>query len=140
MQLTLADFEGLIVILLLVFIVIALIKKATKFVLFCVSLLCLMQVGFMLSQTSLNDKIPLDRYFKYDIVSSITNIWENTDKEQLEQDIKDAANSVMDTTGQIIDKVTSSNKSEENNSEESTENETEPENSSIQSTEETTGT
>lgn len=140
MQLTLADFEGLIVILLLVFIVIALIKKATKFVLFCVSLLCLMQVGFMLSQTSLNDKIPLDRYFKYDIVSSITNIWENTDKEQLEQDIKDAANSVMDTTGQIIDKVTSSNKSEENNSEESTENETEPENSSTQSTEETTGT
>lgn len=113
MQLTLADFQGIFVILLIVFIAIAIVKKAMKFVLFCVSLLCLMQVGFMLSQTSLNDKIPLDKYFKYDIVSSITQIWNDTDKEQLEQDIKDTADKIVDQTGQLIDKVTSSNTTEE---------------------------
>lgn len=107
MQLTLADFQGIIVILLVVFIAIALVRKAMKFVLFCVSLLCLMQVGYMLSQTSLNDKIPLDKYFKYDIVSSITQIWEDTDKDQLEQDINNMANSIVSGTGEIIDKVNS---------------------------------
>lgn len=105
MQLTLADFQGIIVILLIVFIVISIVKKAAKFGIFCLSILCLMQVGFMLSKTDLNDKIPLDQYFKYDIVGSITQIWEDTDKEALKEDISNAADTVTNTAGQVVDGV-----------------------------------
>ena len=113
MQLSLADFEGLLVILLVIFLTVAILKKATKFILFCVSLLCLLQVGFMLSKTSLNDKIPLDRYFKYDILGSITQIWEDTDKEQLKQDINETANTIVNVGGEMIDIITSSLQQEE---------------------------
>ena len=102
MQLTLEDFQRLIVLLLIIFIGIAIAKKAARFGAFCLSLICLLQVGFMLSQTSLNDKIPLDKYFKYDFLSSIMSIWENTDKEELKNDLTNAADKVLETTDEII--------------------------------------
>lgn len=94
---TLEQFKGLFIILLIVFIIISILRKAIKFGLFCFCILCLMQIGFMLSQTSLNNQLPLDKYFKYDIVSSITNIWENEiDKDELKGNINNTIDKIQE--------------------------------------------
>ena len=105
MQLTASDFQAILIILLVVFIGINVAKKAAKFILFVFCLLCLYQTGYILSHTSINDRIPLDKYFKYDILSSISQIWEDTDKEALKKNIENTADTIVNTTGQIIDGV-----------------------------------
>lgn len=116
MLLNLSDFEGIIVILLLVFIAVGIAKKAGRFIVFCCCVLCLMQVGYMLSKTDLNDTLHLDNYFKYDILSSITKIWDDTDKEALKENIENGANGVVNETGKILEQlkgqISSSSKSE----------------------------
>ena len=97
--------QRFIIILLVIFIIFCLIKKMGKFACFCLSILCLMQVGYMLSNTSLNDKIPLSDYFKYDVVKSITSIWNETDKEELKKNVSDSINTGVDITEDTIDKT-----------------------------------
>ena len=111
MLLNLSDFEGIIVILLLIFIIVGIIKKASRFIVFCCCVLCLMQVGYMLSKTDLNDKYPLDKYFKYDIISSVKQIWDDTDKEELKENIENGASTVVDETSKIIDQIKNQNSS-----------------------------
>ena len=96
------QFQRFIIVLLVIFIVISLIRKAGKFACFCISILCLMQVGFILSQTSVNDRIPLSNYFKYDVVKSITSIWNETDKEALKENISKGINTGADITEETI--------------------------------------
>ncbi len=96
-------FDGLylqrfIIILLVIFIIISILKKAGKFACFCISILCLMQMGYFLSSTSVNDTIPLDKYFKYDVVKSITSIWNETDKEALKANVSKGINKTADLT------------------------------------------
>ena len=103
MLITSEDLIRIIVILLVVFIVILIIKKAFKFACFLIALLCLYQVGFMFSQTDLNNHFPFDKYFKYDMLGSVTSIWENTDKEKLKDDISSGVDNIIDKTEDIID-------------------------------------
>lgn len=97
--------QRFIIILLVIFIIIAVIKKMGKFACFCISILCFMQIGYMLSSTPINDKIPLSDYFKYDVVKSITSIWDATDKEALKQNISDGINTGVDITEDTVDKA-----------------------------------
>ena len=108
MLLNLSDLEGIIVILLLIFLVIAILKKATRFIVFCFCVLALMQTGYMLSKTELNDKLGLDRYFKYDIVESVRQIWEDTDKEELKNKIEEGTNTVVNSTSQLLEQIKNS--------------------------------
>ena len=108
MLLNLSDLEGIIVILLLIFLVIAILKKATRFIVFCFGVLARMQTGYMLSKTELNDKLGLDRYFKYDIVESVRQIWEDTDKEELKNKIEEGTNTVVNSTSQLLEQIKNS--------------------------------
>lgn len=94
--------QRFLILLLVIFIVISIIKKAGRFACFCISILCLMQVGYVLSGTPINDKIPLSNYFKYDVVKSITSIWNETDKEALKENISKGINTGADITEETI--------------------------------------
>ena len=106
--------EGIIVVLLIVFIVVGIVKKATRFIVFCICVLIFMQVGFMLSKTDLNDTWHLDKYFKYDVVSSIKQIWEDDGDEIIEK-TENGVEKTISTTEKIINEV--NKKSNSNNNE-----------------------
>lgn len=70
--------EGWICILLLGFMVWNLCRKAMKFVAWSVTVIFLFQTFYWLSFTGLNDYIPLDRVFKYDVLTSIAQCFAGT--------------------------------------------------------------
>lgn len=77
MTLSLQGFEGLLVILLVVFIVYSVSKKMLRFASFALGVLMVMQLGYMFSLTDINNYIPLSSVFKYDIVSSAVHFLGN---------------------------------------------------------------
>ena len=77
MELSVQSFEGLLVILLLAFIVYSVSKKMLKFAAFAISLLLIMQIGYMFSLTNLNHYIPFSMIFQYDIVTSAVHFLGN---------------------------------------------------------------
>ena len=96
--------QRFIIILLVIFIILSVIRKMGKFACFCISILCFMQIGYMLgNMPEVNEKFPFSDYFKYDVVKSITSIWNETDKEALKQNISDGINTGADMTEDAID-------------------------------------
>lgn len=104
MLLTSDDLIRLIVVLLIIFIVILVVKKAFRFACFLIALMCLYQIGFMFSQTDLNNHFPFNKYFKYDILKSVTSVWEDTDKDKFKDDISNEVDDIVDKAGDIINK------------------------------------
>ena len=63
-----------------------------------------MQIGYILgTMPEVNEKFPFSDYFKYDVVKSITSIWDETDKEALKKNISDGINTGADMTEDAID-------------------------------------
>ena len=52
-------------------------QKAADFVHWSVGMILLLQIGYFLSQTSLNDLIPLDFVFRYDVLGDINRLITN---------------------------------------------------------------
>ncbi len=63
--------EGWILIFLIGFVAWNIYRKALKFAIWSCSVILLIQVGYYLSATGLNDIIPLSAVFKYDILTAI---------------------------------------------------------------------
>lgn len=70
--------QGIIVILLLIWLITAFIRHAFRAVAWGFGLLVLMQIGYILSLTSLNDAIPFSTIFKYDVISAVANLFPGT--------------------------------------------------------------
>ena len=66
--------QGVFVLLALAFIVWCLFKKTIRFIKFSVIFLCIMQLGFVLGQTALNDIVPLSDWFKYDVFAALAQL------------------------------------------------------------------
>ena len=96
--------QRFIIVLLVIFIILSIIKRMGKFACFCISILCFMQIGYILgTMPEVNEKFPFSDYFKYDVVKSITSIWDETDKEALKKNISDGINTGADMTEDAID-------------------------------------
>ena len=70
--------QGIIIILLLIWLVTAVIRHAFKAVAWCFFLIVLIQIGYILGTTSLNDVIPFSTLFKYDVISAVANLFPDT--------------------------------------------------------------
>lgn len=70
--------QGIIIILLLIWLVTAFIRHAFRAVAWCFGLIVLMQIGYILGTTSLNDVIPFSTLFKYDVISAVANLFPDT--------------------------------------------------------------
>lgn len=70
--------QGIIIILLLIWLVTAVIRHAFKAVAWCFFLIVLIQIGYILGTTSLNDAIPFSEIFKYDVISAVANLFPDT--------------------------------------------------------------
>lgn len=70
--------QGIIIILLLIWLVTAVIRHAFKAVAWCFFLIVLIQIGYILGTTSLNDTIPFSEIFKYDVISAVANLFPDT--------------------------------------------------------------
>lgn len=70
--------QGIIIILLLIWLVTAVIRHAFKAVAWCFFLIVLIQIGYILGTTSLNDVIPFSEIFKYDVISAVANLFPDT--------------------------------------------------------------
>lgn len=70
--------QGIIIILLLIWLVTAVIRHAFKAVARCFFLIVLIQIGYILGTTSLNDVIPFSEIFKYDVISAVANLFPDT--------------------------------------------------------------
>lgn len=70
--------QGIIIILLLIWLVTAVIRHAFKAVAWCFFLIVLIQIGYILGMTSLNDVIPFSEIFKYDVISAVANLFPDT--------------------------------------------------------------
>lgn len=70
--------QGIIIILLLIWLVTAFIRHAFKAVAWCFFLLVLIQIGYILGNTSLNNSIPFSELFKYDVISAVANLFPDT--------------------------------------------------------------
>ena len=56
----------------------AVIRHAFKAVAWCFFLIVLIQIGYILGTTSLNDVIPFSEIFKYDVISAVANLFPDT--------------------------------------------------------------
>ena len=70
--------QGIIIILLLIWLVTAVIRHAFKAVAWCFFLIVLIQIGYILGTTSLNDVIPFSEIFKYDVISAVAHLFPDT--------------------------------------------------------------
>lgn len=70
--------EGVIIILIILFLVYSISKKLIDFIWWCIGLLLFIQIGYILSLTSLNNTIPLSTIFRYDILSAIAQVFVGT--------------------------------------------------------------
>lgn len=70
--------QGIIIILLLIWLVTAVIRHAFKAVAWCFFLIVLIQIGYILGTTNLNDVIPFSEIFKYDVISAVANLFPDT--------------------------------------------------------------
>lgn len=70
--------QGIIIILLLIWLVTAVIRHAFKAAAWCFFLIVLIQIGYILGTTSLNDVIPFSEIFKYDVISAVANLFPDT--------------------------------------------------------------
>lgn len=70
--------QGIIIILLLIWLVTAVIRHAFKAIAWCFFLIVLIQIGYILGTTSLNDVIPFSEIFKYDVISAVANLFPDT--------------------------------------------------------------
>ena len=70
--------QGIIIILLLIWLVTAVIRHAFKAVAWCFFLIVLIQIGYILGTTSLNVVIPFGEIFKYDVISAVANLFPDT--------------------------------------------------------------
>ena len=61
--------EGIIVLLLLIWIVTSFFRKAFHAVWWALMLIVLLQIGYILGQTELNNAIPFASVFKYDVIA-----------------------------------------------------------------------
>jgi hypothetical protein len=76
--LTLDSIEGIITLLLILFLVKSIFEKSIKLISWCIAGILLIQIGYWLSFTGINDYIPLSSVFKYDILSSIAQLFVGT--------------------------------------------------------------
>lgn len=66
--------EGIITLALTLFLIYAIAQKATKFIMWCISGLLLLQICYTLGCTGLNNYIPFATVFKYDYFSSLAQL------------------------------------------------------------------
>ena len=77
MVLSAQNFEGLLVVILVIFMGYSISKKMLKLASSALGVLMIMQLGYMFSLTNVNDYIPLSSIFKYDIVTSAVHFLGN---------------------------------------------------------------
>ena len=70
--------QGIIIILLLIWLATAVIRHSFKAVAWCFFLIVLIQIGYILGTASLNDVIPFSEIFKYDVISAVANLFPYT--------------------------------------------------------------
>lgn len=70
--------EGIIVALIIVWLVTSIFRKAIDAVIWCAMFLLLIQIGYLLSFTSLNDSIPLSNVFRYDAFGALAQLFPGT--------------------------------------------------------------
>jgi hypothetical protein len=66
--------EGIITLVLTVFLIYAIKEKASKFIMWCIGGLLLIQIFYLLSLTNLNNYIPFGTIFKYDMFASLAQL------------------------------------------------------------------
>lgn len=66
--------EGIITLVLTLFLIYAIKEKAGKFIMWCVGGLLLIQIFYILGQTGVNNYIPFATIFKYDYFSSLAQL------------------------------------------------------------------
>lgn len=70
--------EGIVVISLIIFAIFAIGRRMIQAFFWCLGALILLEVLYSLSLTSLNDTIPISKVIKYDVVSSIAQLFPGT--------------------------------------------------------------
>lgn len=70
--------EGIIVLLLLIWIVTSFFRKAFHAVWWALMLIVLLQIGYILGQTELNNAIPFASVFKYDVIAAVAQVFPGT--------------------------------------------------------------
>lgn len=70
--------EGLLVVCLAVFLIFLLVRKAFHIAIWCAGLLVLIQIGYLLGQTSLNNVIPFATVFQYDVFTAVAHLFVGT--------------------------------------------------------------
>ena len=88
------NWQSILMIIGLITIIMALIKHAFNLVKYVLIGIVVMQIGFLLSQTSFNNLINLKEIFKYDVFSAIGKVFSGTIIED-----------VLTTIGQFLSKI-----------------------------------
>lgn len=70
--------EGLLLIGLIVYMIYHMTKKTKRIIKFCLEVMLVLQIGYWLSLTSLNNLIDLKSIFKYDIITAIAQVFVGT--------------------------------------------------------------
>lgn len=73
-----ASIEGIIILVLIVFAIYKLFHRAYKFAWWCIGAIFMIQILYLLGLSSVNDVIPLHSIFKYDIGTSIAQLFVGT--------------------------------------------------------------
>lgn len=64
--------------LILVTLIVGLVRRMTRAVSWCLSLIVLCQIGYVLSGTALNDAIPFSEVFQTDVMSAVAHLFPGT--------------------------------------------------------------